>query len=168
MKQDEANQRKIVATRTISDVTDAINKGQITAAQGAKRIAALLAKDGVTYKKAGTLLGSAFADGFQAQVKGLLDQAKALAGFTKIGGSGLEKTIVQPALTVAKDQREIAQQQLRITKSQTALQTRATKAAEKTATILEQLQSVHVNASAFDKNPSKQGKTSAKLAGATR
>lgn len=168
VKQDEANQRKIVATRTISDVTDAINKGQITAAQGAKRISALLAKDGVTYKKAGSLLGSAFADGFQAQVKGLLDQAKALAGFTKVGGTGLEKTIVQPALTVAKDQREIAQQQLRIAKAQTALQTRAAKAAEKTARIMEELQSTKVNASAFDKNPSKQGKTSAKLARSTR
>ena len=42
------------------------------------------------------------------------------------------------------------------------------KAAEKTARIMEELQSTKVNASAFDKNPSKQGKTSAKLARSTR
>ena len=167
--QDQVNQRKITATRTINDITDGINTGRLSVTKGRDQLLSLLKRDGVSYKTAGKLLGTSFADGFNAQLKGIQDQAKALNGFTGgATGSGQEATIVQPALLVAQQQRDVAQQQLTIAKANTALQK---KIATNTKTIADTLaaeKAVKVNPNALGRNPGRQKKTSTNLTGATR
>jgi hypothetical protein len=167
--QDQVNQQKITANRTINDITDGINTGRLSIAKGRDQLLALLKRDGVNYKTAGKLLGTAFADGFEAQLTGIQKQAAALKGFTGgATGSGQQATIVQPALLVAKDQREIAQQQLVIAKKNTALQTKIATSTAKTAATLKELAGTPVNPSALDRNKGVQKKKSTALVGSVR
>lgn len=92
----EAKQ-KTAATRQIADWTDAANRGLITQTQFVKNVHGLLVKQGVNYKQAGSLLGSAFAEGFSEQLAGLIKQASKVEGLTpgqrgKLSGS-------QPVIT---------------------------------------------------------------------
>jgi len=167
VQQDQVNRQKIAATQSIADLTDLYNKHQITASQLQTRLLALLQKDGVNYKKAGDLLGVSFADGFRAQVKGILEQAAAIAASPQLAGSGQEPNIIRPYLEIQKENRDIAKQELEISKKRLALETKIEKAATATAVLTQQLAAVNVAppTTSSSKNPGDASKKTTKLRG---
>lgn len=74
---------KTAGAQRIADLTDELNRGLITQAKYVKAVRALLAKEGVTYKQTGALLGKSFADGFSDQLHDVVAQARALGGVGK-------------------------------------------------------------------------------------
>ena len=110
----DPEQRKAQIKRNIADLVDEFNKGAISLTTFNRDVAALLAKEGISYKAAGKTLGIAFADGFRAQVEGLAKQAAAISAGPRIRGvTGLEPSIVKPIEAVRQSQRDIADAQQR-------------------------------------------------------
>lgn len=126
-----AAQNKSNAQQRFADLITEFNRGSITLAQFNKRVAGILASEGISYKKAGQVLGIAFAEGFRAQVKGLQDQAAAIAAVPsarRSGITGLEPNIVRPLDTIRQVTQQIAAAQrardekaLEVNKDQRAL-----------------------------------------------
>jgi len=108
IRQGVADKRKTAASQRIADLTDEFNKGQITARQLNVAITRELVKDGASYKTAGSELGVAFADGFQAQVTGLAKQVAAIVGGPQRPGTGLAPSIVRPLETLQQTQKTLA------------------------------------------------------------
>lgn len=140
VRQDLVTAQSTALTRGIGDTTDLFNKGSITAREANRRIAALLAKDHISYRRAGNELGVAFADGFQAQLVGLREQIRAEVGAPKLPGSGLVPSIVRPldtlrevTVSIAQAQRERDQAAQAERKAQTVEAKKHTKALEKIA-----------------------------------
>jgi hypothetical protein len=164
VKQDQANIVKEGATRRISDLTDAFNNGKISLAKFKQGILAELRRDRVGYRQAGSLLGTAFENGFRAQVKGLFDQAGAIAATPsnfRVNVNALAPSIVRPLETLRESEKGIAKLTHQKMDAQTALQRRIAAAAEKQAAILAKIAGVHVNPNTpTQKNPGRQGQTS--------
>lgn len=119
---------KDATTRGIADVTNEVNKGLLSIPEANRRIAAILAKDDIDYRRAGKSLGSAFADSYLGQLQGLRDQMVALVGAPRLPGSGLVPSIVRPLDTLRDVTKSIAQaakdqraQQIAEAKQQTQL-----------------------------------------------
>lgn len=169
VRQDQVNVTKEAASRRISDLTDAFNRGQLSLAQYKKRVLAILTADHVSYRKAGALLGTAFANGFRDTVSGLFKQAGAIAATPakfRAGISGADPQIVKPLETLRNDQQSIAKISHQIANKQVALQQRIAKASEKTAQLQAKLNALEINASRNEKNPGKQTKRANALSGA--
>lgn len=101
-KRNEAE--KTAAARRIADLNDEVNRGLITQQQYVSRLNALLRREGVNYKAAGSLLGKAFADGFQEQLAGAIKQARALGVLTPAQrgrGTGAAPIITDPRKVAA-------------------------------------------------------------------
>lgn len=113
---------KTSTQRRIDALTDALNKGQLTVANFNGEVADLLLKDHATYANAGKVLGTAFADGFRAQVVGLGQQAAAIIGGPHRAGSGLDVSVTKPLDAVAAAAQATRAAQLAETKAQTQLQ----------------------------------------------
>lgn len=134
----------------IANLTDAFNSGKINLATFNKRLTDALKKDKVNYKIAGKELGSAFADGFQAEIKGLRDQAAAIAAVPARlrnlggGGGGADIRIIRPLEVIRRENQIIADKAAKQRQQQIKAAERAAKAAEKTATTLTQLKAVQV------------------------
>jgi hypothetical protein len=111
VQQDRVNVTTAGAQRRIADLTDAFNTHRIDRKQLQQGILRELVRDGVSYKKAGAELGSAFLDGFQSQVLGLGQQALASARGPQRLGGGLVPSIVNPLDTVNATNKQIAQLQ---------------------------------------------------------
>lgn len=109
----DLDKRKERIRREIADLIDEFNKGEINLRAFNRRVARLLEREHVSYRAAGKVLGEAFADGFRAEVRGLLAQAKALASSRRPGVTGLEPTVVRPLEAIKQSQREIAAAQQR-------------------------------------------------------
>jgi predicted nucleic acid-binding Zn-ribbon protein len=95
----------------VADLVTQFNMGAISIATFHKRVAALLASEGISYKRAGQVLGINFAEGYKAEVQGLFDQAAAIQAVPEArrrGITGLEPNIVRPMDTIANVQRQIA------------------------------------------------------------
>lgn len=102
------------AKRQIADLVAQFNQGSISLATFNRRVAGMLAKDGISYKRAGQVLGIAFAQGFRAQVEGLREQAGAIAatpGSRRRGMTGQEPSIIRPLETIRQVSQQIAQAQ---------------------------------------------------------
>jgi hypothetical protein len=130
-----ASQQGSTVKRHIADLVAEFNNGSITLETFNKRIAGELAKDGITYGKAGKILGIAFADGFKAQAQGLKDQAGAIAATPKglrAGLTGQEPNIVKPLETIRQVGEQIAAAQRAVRHA-----TLDVKAAQKTLANLE-------------------------------
>jgi hypothetical protein len=177
VRQDAATVMKETAQRQIADMTAALASGKIKLTTFTKNIAHLMGREGISYKRAGHLLGSAFESGFRSQVKGLIDQATAIGearrGGIQVTGTGMEPKIVRPLNVLHADQKKIehihqqighqqitlqrriahaSEQQAKfsaqIRDRQTALSKRIAKAAEKTQAAAEKMASVAVNPAA--------------------
>lgn len=83
-KNNEAAKKAV--TQNIQDAADAFARGQITLSQFQNRVLDTLKDKHVGFTNAGKLLGSAFANAFNAQMAGIFAQAAALVGST--GGTG--------------------------------------------------------------------------------
>jgi hypothetical protein len=97
--------------RQFQDLTDQFNRGAISLASFNRRVAGLLAANHISYRRAGSVLGVAFADGFRAQVRGLLEQAHAISATPasrRAGITGLEPNIVRPLDTIHQVQEQVA------------------------------------------------------------
>lgn len=134
----------------IANITDAFNSGKINLATFNKRLTDALKKDKVNYKVAGKELGSAFADGFQAEIKGLRQQAAAIAAvpakFRGVGGGGglADIRIIRPLEVINREQKIIADKAAKQRERQIKAAERSAKAAEKTADQMRQLKAVQV------------------------
>lgn len=168
VKQDQTNVLKENTMKGIDDLTDAFNRHKISLTQFKKGILAELTKDHVSYKDAGALLGTAFANGFRDTVKGLFKQAVAInvvPANRRDGITGSEPSLVQPLKTLQKDQQAIGKIHTQIGRTQVDLLRRVAKASEKTAALNAQLAGLKLGVTSSDKNPGKQGKNSAALTG---
>lgn len=168
---DQVSAIKDRTQRSINDLTDALARGKINLSTFRRRLLAELTRDHVSYKRAGSLLGSAFANGFRDQVTGILSQAAALTAVPagRRGPAFSTVSIVKPLDTLRKDQAAIARLTHSKMDAQTALQTRIAKAAEKTAQLQAKINSVVINpdaASTTGKNG--VGKRSDALRGTSR
>lgn len=85
---ENAEKRKADFEQGASDLTDAFNRGEITASQYRERMKELIAAQLPEYEQLGTLLGTAFANTFGAQLAGVLAQAGAIGGAPAVSGSG--------------------------------------------------------------------------------
>lgn len=134
----------------IADITDAFNSGKINLATFNKRLTDALRKDKVNYKAAGKELGSAFADGFQAEIKALREQAAAIAAVpAKLrglggGGGAADLKIIRPLEVIRRENQIIADKAAKQRAQQLKAQQRAATAAEKTTNILRQVKAVQV------------------------
>lgn len=126
--QARADKLKTSTTQGIADITDEFNKGAITSQTANRRLAALLAKDHIDYQRAGHVLGTAFADGFEANLAGLRNQMVALVGSPKLPGAGLAPTIVRPIQTLQDVTKQIASAQAQRDANALAEQKKHTKA----------------------------------------
>jgi hypothetical protein len=147
--QSQADRLKQSTDRGIADLTDEFNKGAINVHTFSLRIADLLSRDGITYRKAGKLLGTSFADGWRSEVGALLEQAHAIAVSPRSAGGATTSTIVRPLDTLAKDQASAAKIQHQIGTKQVQLSERIAKAAETTAATLAKIQSVQLGPTAL-------------------
>jgi hypothetical protein len=109
--QARADSLKTSTATGIANLTDEFNKGAITAHRLNVGIAAILAKDDIDYRKAGKVLGIAFADGLGSELTGLRDQVNAIVGGPKLPGAGLAPTIVRPLETLHDAVKQIASAQ---------------------------------------------------------
>lgn len=89
----ESALEKTYAQRRIADLSDEVNRGVITQATYVKDVQRVLAKENVTYRNTGALLGKSFADGFADSLKSVIAQAKALGG---VGAAKLKSTSSSP------------------------------------------------------------------------
>jgi hypothetical protein len=167
--QDVANHVKIVATRSIADWAAALASHAITLKEFNRRIAGLLAADHVSYRKAGELLGSAFASGFQENVKGILDQAHALAVGPRRPGTGQEPTITRPEIVAAKDALKVARAQHSIASKSLSIQKKQAKDATKTQQNTQALNAVKLGptATSLERNKGNASKAARALSGTT-
>jgi TP901 family phage tail tape measure protein len=95
-QKDNAN-KKAAIEQNLADLANAYNRGQITFQQfHDAEIAYLRDTLGPAYADAGSILGSAFADNFTAQLAAIDDQLKKLAGFTQLPGGGQSPDITDP------------------------------------------------------------------------
>lgn len=114
----DLDKRKERVHTHIADLVDEFNKGAISLKDFNKRLAKILAGEGITYRAAGHTLGIAFADGFNAVVKGLRDQAAAIAAGPRFKGvTGLEPEIVRPLEAVRDAARQIKEAQRNVADS---------------------------------------------------
>lgn len=136
--------------KQFADLTNDFNKGAISVGDFHKKVAGLLAKNHVTYKQAGKVLGSAFADGYRAQVSGLFAQAKAIAAvpakFRVAGGGGGEADIkiIRPLDVMRSENAKYAKAAERQRERQIKAGERAARAAEKTAAQLKAINATKV------------------------
>lgn len=142
--QDKTARHNAVKTQ-IANLTDEFNRGKINLTTFNKRLTEALKKDKVNYKLAGKELGTAFADGFRAQIAALREQAAAIAAVPKglrgVGGGGgaSDLRIIKPLETIRRENQIIAKkaevQRNRMIKAQE----RTAKAAEKAAALQQQV-----------------------------
>lgn len=167
---DQVSAIKDRTQRSINDLTDALARGKINLATFRRRLLAELTRDHVSYKRAGSLLGTSFANGFRDQVEGILSQASAIAAVPagKRGAAFSTVSIVKPLDTLRRDQQAIAKLTHSKMDAQTALQKRIAKAAEASAALQSKLAAVVVNTDAVSKSKNGTGKTSDALKGTTR
>jgi hypothetical protein len=92
-----ATAQKLAVEQGIADSIQAFNDGLITLPELNRRLAKLLAANGVDYRKSGGQLGTAFVRGFEASLAGLSTQAKAILAGPRAPGTGLDADIVSPA-----------------------------------------------------------------------
>lgn len=165
--QDAAAAMKVRAQRDIADLTANLTKGAITLRTFNKRLATLLASDHVSYKKAGALLGSAFALGFRASVQGIAKQAAALAAGPQIPGTGLEPKITRPEVVVQKDQLKVLRLQHEIARQALTVAKKTKTAAEKQTALLEKIHATQLGptSSSLGKNPGAGSKKARDLSG---
>lgn len=157
-------------TRQIADLTDSYNRGAISITKFTTGIAAIMKRDHVSYKDAGKVLGTAFANGFRATAGGLVEQAKAIAaGPHRTDLTGAEPSIVRPLTLIHKDQASILKLHREIGNKQIALQRKIAVSAEKTAQAVKAIHDTQINPNATSgaKNPGRQSKTSRDLTGTT-
>jgi hypothetical protein len=167
--QDTANRVKMIAQRSIADFASSLASGAITLKQFNRKLAGLLAADHISYSKAGTLLGSAFATAFQDQVTGISQQAAALAAGPHIAGTGQAPKIVRPEVTAQRDQLKVARLQQEIQSKQLTIQKKIATDTQKSAATLADLKAAQVGATAtaLAKNPGAGSKRTREYAGTT-
>lgn len=147
--QDKAARHAAVKEQ-VANLTNEFNRGKINLSTFNQRLTALLKKDKVSYKIAGKELGSAFADGFQAQIVGLRQQAAAIAAVPAklrgIGGGGgpADIRIIRPLEVIRRENQIIADKAAKQRERQIKAQERAAKAAEKVAQNTSTLKSTQV------------------------
>lgn len=168
VQQDNVGLIKARAQRSITDLTDAFNRGDIDLKTFKRRIIAELTRDRIPFRRAGALMGSAFAHGLRDQLHGLFAQATAIAATpasSRAGVSGSDIAIIKPLETLRKDQRGIATLTHQKQDTQIALQRRIAKAAEATVKLQEKIKAVQVNPISVPRTGGKGTKTSNALAG---
>jgi hypothetical protein len=128
VQQDQATAKGTAATRTIADLTDRFNRGDISGAAVSRGISAVLAKNHIDIARVAKIDGIAYADNFVAELKGIRDQVQAFVGVPKLPGAGLVPSIVRPldtlkqvTQTIAEQQKQRDSYQLSEAKKQTAL-----------------------------------------------
>lgn len=107
--------RKTATTRSLADLADEFNRGKITQAKYLAGVRKVLAGQQVSFKSAGALLGSAFADGFTDSLKNLRAQVLLLSpaqrgsstltkptSVTKAGGDAIQSVLDQIAQSGGK------------------------------------------------------------------
>lgn len=144
-----ASTLKAKAGRQVADLTDELNKGQITLKTFNRKVAALLTADNASFKTAGKTNGRAFADAFRAELRGIHTQAGVIAALPPslrhTGGGGGDATV-----KIIRPLDQIKAQDARIAVAQHRVQERTAKAAERTAR-------------AAEKNATETAKTNATL-----
>lgn len=173
VRQDKVNVLKQHVTQNLQDLASDFATGKITQKQFDKGVVAQLKGAGASYKRAGQLLGSAFATGFHENAKGLLLQGAAIAsGPQRVGQSGQNVTIIKPLDAITQSNKDIAKITHQIGAKQTALQTRIAANTKKQADLLAkvhdlQLGKVPTINKSKDNNPGRAGKQSTHLNGTT-
>lgn len=168
VKQDQAQVVKDRTKQSLADLTDSFNRGQLTISEYKKRVLALLTRDHVSYNKAGKLLGTAFANGFRDQVKGLFEQAGLISSGPHVAGTtGSAIQLVKPLEAIRADQKQIQTIQRQIRDKHGALQTRIAKATEKQNTLLAQIHAVQLGPTSNDVKTKNRQKNLGPLTGTT-
>lgn len=95
---------KTASARRIADLDDEFNRGLISQAKYISGIRAELAKQSVSYKTSGQLLGKAFADGFADSLREITGQSKALSatGQARLRGTPTSAKPISPLGEEAK------------------------------------------------------------------
>lgn len=92
-----AEDRKTALDKGVADLTDALNRGQITMAEFQSRMLALFQQSGPEWQQLGDLLGSSFANGFRDQLEAVWRQAGLIgSGPQAPGQSGAEPDTRDP------------------------------------------------------------------------
>ncbi len=99
--EETAVRQKETVAKGIADAINEFNKGKISLPKLNREIAALLGQAGVDYRAAGGKLGSAWVSGFEASLRGLSDQARAIVAGPQIPGAGLAPSITRPGQVAA-------------------------------------------------------------------
>lgn len=142
--------RRAQVKASIANLTDEFNRGVISLAQFNRKVADVLKKDGVSYKIAGKTLGVSFVDGFKAEVKGLHEQAAAIAALpanlrrTGGGGGAADIRIIRPLETIRTENQRIATAASRQRERQIRAAEKTATATAKTATAIKTLGKVKV------------------------
>ena len=113
-----ANAQKEAVTKGIQDSIQLFNDGMITLPQLNKRLAAILAENGIDYRRAGKKLGYAFARGFEETQKAIIEQAIASLAGPQDPGAGLRGTIVRPEAVQRKSAADTLAAQLAVQEAQ--------------------------------------------------
>lgn len=101
-KRNEAE--KTAAAQRIADLNSELDRGLITQQQYVSRLTALLRREGVNFKSAGSYLGEAFAQGFQEQLNATIQQARTISQLTPAQrgrGSGAAPIVTDPRKVAA-------------------------------------------------------------------
>jgi TP901 family phage tail tape measure protein len=132
-------EQKRAVRQGIDDAIQAFNDGLITLPELNRRLAKILEANGVDYRNAGTVLGTAFVRGFEEELKGIGAQARAILAGPFVPGAGLRPTVVAPSviartarLNDEQAQRELQEALVEQGDSQVGLLTRIAKAVEGT------------------------------------
>lgn len=101
---ESAEKRKTDLARGVADLTDSLNRGTITVQQYQQGLRDLLAASGGEWQNLGSLLGTAFAAGFQDQMQAVYAQAGLIrTGPQAPGQSGAEPEVRDPFAVQLKE-----------------------------------------------------------------